>query len=202
MNLKNIKLVCLAMIFTCMNASATLITLESRNITGEVNSSDLLTSWGEQTSTITSSVVDNLSSFLTGRYTFNHLQIDLSIDRSAASWTFDFALDATHGAAVYLDGAVDSIANRTDDLWWGYNWNHSDVFTVTLSDLSRDNQVIDVYWAENCCNGSNSIRFTNDANQVRVLSVANLDSASIPEPTSIALFGLAVFGLAARRLKA
>ena len=197
MNLKNIKLVCLAMVFTCLNASATLITLDKRVITDGVDSSDFLASWNEQTSDINSNVVDNLNSFRLGNNTFGHLQIDLSLERDNASWIFDFGLDAGYGAAVYLDGVL--VNTRTDDLWWSNNWNNSDVFTVALDDLSRQSQVIDVYWAENCCNGSSSIRFTNDANQVRALSVANIDSASIPEPTSIALFGLAVFGLAVRR---
>ena len=197
MNLKNFKLFCLAVVFTCVNANATLITLDSRVITNGVDSSDFLTSWAEQESTITSNVVDNLTGLRLGKNTFGHLQIDLSLVRDNANWTFDFGLDAGYGAAVYLNGVL--VDSRSDDLWWRYNWNHSDVFTVTLADLARGSQVIDIYWAENCCNGSSSIRFTNDANQVHTLSVANLDAASIPEPTSIALFGLAVLGLVARR---
>lgn len=197
MNLKNIKLVCLAMVFTCLNASATLITLETRVITNTVDSTDLLTSWANQNSAINSNVIDDLSRFSIGRDTFAHLQIDLSLARDNANWTFDFGLDAAYGAAVYHNDAF--VAERTDDLWWGYNWSNSDVFTVTIADLTRDSQVIDIYWAEACCNGASSIRFTNDANQVVALSVANLDAASIPEPTSIALFGLAIMGLVARR---
>jgi len=197
MNLKNIKLLCLAAVFTCVNANATLITLDSREITNGVDASDFSASWLAQTSDVTSNVVDNLTGFRLGNNTFGHLQIDLSLERDNANWVFDFGLDAGYGAAVYLDNTL--IGSRSDNLWWSNNWNNSDVFTVTLADLTRDSKVIDIYWAENCCNGSSSIRFTNDANQVSALSVANLDAASIPEPTSIALFGLAVFGLAVRR---
>ena len=197
MNLQNIKLFCLALAFTCANASATLITLETRVIDNGVDSSDFTSSWLSQGSAITSNVVDNLDSFRLGNNTFGHLQIDLSLERDTTNWVFDFGLDAGYGAAIYVDGLL--VDSRTDNLWWSNNWSNSDVFTVSLSDLARDSQVIDVYWAENCCNGNSSIRFTDGNNKTNTLSVANLDAASIPEPTTIALFGLAVMGIAARR---
>lgn len=37
------------------------------------------------------------------------------------------------GAAALVDshtGAIVSERGITDDVWWGYNWNHGDVFTT------------------------------------------------------------------------
>ena len=54
---------------------------------------------------------------------------------------------------------------------------------------------LDVYWAENCCNGYNSGRFSTDGQTWQTLTVANLNAAAVSEPSIIALFGLGLVGL-------
>jgi len=197
MNFKNIKLMCATLLLLCANANATLMTFETRNIDETINKLDYAGSWLAQSSVINSAELSDFTMIKSGKNRISHLQIDLSIDRDFSNWFFELGLDAGFGAAVYLDGNL--VSNRTDDLWWGYNWNHSDVFSVALNGLTRQNQVVDIYWGENCCNGASSIRFKNDLGQWGNLSSSNIANASIPEPTSIVLISMGLLGLVSRK---
>lgn len=202
MNFKNIKLMCASLLLICGNASATLMTFETRDLDHDaanhgIDKLDYAGSWLAQASDINSVELSDFTMIKSGKDRISHLQIDLSIDRDLSNWFFELGLDAGFGAAVYLDGNL--VDNRTDDLWWGYNWNNSDVFSVALNGLTRDNKVVDIYWGEHCCNGASSIRFKNDFSQWGNLSASNLADASIPEPTSIALIAMGLLGLVSRR---
>ena len=206
MIVKNIKFICAALVLVCANASATLITFETRdlNITQGhgvaanhgVDQNNFARSWSELNEGTSESFSGEFTRLKPGKDKFNHIKIDLSLDRDSTNWIFDFGVDAGFGMALYLDGTL--IDSTNDDLWWKKKWTNSDVFSVTLNDLTRDNKVLDIYWAEHCCNGSSSIRFKNDTGQWSALSVANLDAASIPEPTSMALFGLGLLAFFSR----
>jgi len=195
MKLQHIKAVLLGLIFCAANASATLITLETRDINQDFDKSDLLSSWDKSTAGVANSI-DSFDMFKSGNNSLTMLTIDFSISYDGL-WSFESGLDAGYGAALFVDGKL--VDNRTDNLWWGYNWNHSDVFKVEDIALSTGDHVIQLLWAENCCNGASSVRFTEKLGQERPLSVSDIDAASIPEPTSIALFGLAALGLMTRR---
>ena len=210
---KNIKFICAALALVCANANATLITVETRDLaitqaphgnTGAnaanhgVDQTNFAQSWNNLIAGTSNNFLGDFINVQPGEDKFTHIQIDLSIDRDIVNWVFDFGLDAGFGMALYLDNVL--ISSTSDDLWWGTSWNNSDVFSVELNNLTRDNKVLDIYWAEHCCDGPSSIRFKNDANQWNPLSVANLDAASIPEPTTVALLGLGLLGFAGRRM--
>ena len=201
MKFKHMKAVLLGLIFCAANANATLITLETRNINQYFDKNDLLNSWNQSTAGIVNNI-DSFEMFQSGNNSLTLLTIDFNIDYKML-WSFESGLDAGYGAALFVDGAL--IDNRTDNLWWRYNWANSDVFRVEDITLSTGNHVIQILWAENCCNGSSSIRFTETLGQERLLSVSGIDAVSnssptiIPEPTSIALLGLAVLSLLTRR---
>ncbi len=206
MILNRIKCICAALVLMTANASATLITFETKDLAHNgsasghnVDQNDFAGSWSAIAGGVSENFLGDFTNVQSGNDKFNHVQIDLSLERDNANWVFDFGLDAGLGMALYLDGSL--VKSTSDDLWWATNWNNSDVFSVELNDLNRDNKVIDIYWAEHCCSGVNSIRFKNDAGQINALSVANVDAASIPEPTSIALFGLALLAFVTRRAK-
>ena len=126
-------------------ASASLITLDSRSINTAINDTDFASSWTNQTSSITRTEVDTFDLYRTGNNSINLLTIDFDIN-SIGSWGFDLGLDAGYGAAFYLDNTL--ISNRTDNLWWSYNWNHSDVMHVLDNTLTAGNHKIEIYWAE------------------------------------------------------
>jgi hypothetical protein len=216
---KNIKLVVatLALVFTSANAS--LITFETRDLDHSavnhgVNKNDYANSWLAQTSLIESTSLTEFTRMNSGRDSFSHLKIDLTLVNDVNNWVFEFGLDAGFGAALYLDGQF--IQSRTDDLWWSKSWSNRDVFSVGLVSLGAKNQFLDIYWAEHCCDGYSSIRFKNDKADWSPLSVANLYNVgfqserlpmlslqsarvtSVSEPTSLALAGVAFLGLAYR----
>jgi len=74
-----------------------------------------------------------------------------------------------------------------------------------VTNLSAGNHRLDAYWVEGCCNGGQAARFNVNGGDWQSLSVANFDRLAVPEPGSLALFGLGIVGLLAggrsRRVK-
>ncbi len=193
------KLIWAVFLLVCFNVNATLITLETRTIDTAVNTSDFANSWLSQGTSITSIEPTEFTLFKSGRNSFTHLKIDLSLEKNNVNWVFELGLDAGLGAAFYLDSQL--VSSRTDDLWWQHNWNHSDVFSVSLNNLTPNNTVLDIYWAERCCNGASSIRFKDASQPWKTLSVDNLVAASVPEPTTVMILGLGILALVRRLWK-
>jgi hypothetical protein len=68
--------------------------------------------------------------------------------------------------------------------------------------LALGSHKVEIYWAEKCCNGASSAKFTTNGNDWQTLSVANIDAASsVLEPASLALFSLGLVGLSLVRMK-
>lgn len=198
--MKKIILTATALIFTLISAgvNASLITIESRGINSGIINTDFVTSWNNQTTAITSSPLNNFFQNYSGNNTINHLSVDFSVALSG-SWGFQIGLDAGYGAAFYLDGAL--IENRTDDLWWAYNWASTDVMTSLDNIVTPGAHTLDFYWAENCCNGYSSARFTTDGANWLSLSTENIDAVSVPAPTTTLLLGLGLIGFVVNRRK-
>jgi len=194
-----LAIVSIALVLSCANANAAVMTIETRAINSGINNNDFISSWNNQTSSITTNTLSQFDMYQSGYNSISHLSVDFSTGQ-AGTWGFQAGLDAGHGAAFYLDGVL--IGNRTDDLWWSTDWNNSDVLTVLGTTLTAGMHTLDMYWAENCCNGPSSVRFTADGNTWQSLSNDNLDTvAAVPVPSVAYLFALGMAGLVASRRK-
>ena len=185
---------------TASNAFAASLTLETQEFNvGTFDNSNYAQSWTNNPNTITSNSISVFNQIYSGNNSFSHLAAGFNLG-SQSSIGFQFGLDAGYGEALYFDNSL--LDTDTSDLWWVYNWGNSDVVSVSINSLSSGYHVLDLYWAEGCCNGYSSGRFTTDYGQTwQVLSVANLEAAAVPEPSIIALFTAGLFGLGFARRK-
>ncbi len=111
------------------------------------------------------------------------------------------------GIAIFDNdtGATVSEQIFTDDIWWGKNWNNSDVISTDY-DFSPGNWTIAWIGFEGCCSGSTSIRFSENGGDFAAFTALNfqpgLNSTSeVPLPGAAYLFGSALAGLFMRRRK-
>lgn len=180
------------------SAFASVITYETRKTNNGVNQADYQASWGNQTSSINTY---NLNNFTNQRAPGGHFHsyLSVSFDASATnSWGFQLAPDAGFGGALYVNGT--QVDTNSSDLWWGFNWNNTnELLGSTGLSLNDGTNTIEAYWAEACCNGGQSARFSADNGQTwKDLSTANL-SVDAPEPGVLALLGLGLLGTARLR---
>lgn len=187
-----------ALVLAANVAQAALITYETRQITSGVNSSDYRASWAAQSSAITSTSVANLNGTVPGNNSFVHVRIEFIVN-PVANLSFQIAPDAGYGGALYLNGS--RIEHEVTDLWWGYNFAaSSELLQSGNGNYPVSSYVLEGFWAENCCNGQQGGRFSVNGGAWQDLSVANLDAlnnpAAVPEPGTLALFGLGLMGTA------
>ena len=179
---------------------ASSITYETRDITfAGIDNTDYKASWFNQGSTVTSR---NLSEFTNvqgmNRNFVSHLSISFKVGSifSGNNWAFQAAPDAGLGGALYLDNIL--LTSNASDLWWGKNWARtSELLTAESLSVSKGLHLLEVFWAERCCDGGQSARFSVDGSQNwQALTVDNLDSlVATPIPAAVWLFGSAFIGI-------
>ena len=184
------------------NALSSVITYENRYSDSGVDKNDYQASWNNQGSAVQSWNLDSFTNLkASGNHRHSHLNIsfDVSTNNAGLDWWFQFSPDAGHGGEIYFDGNL--VERDSSNLWWGYNWNNtSELLQALATDVNEGTHTIDLYWAENCCNGKQAGRFSvNQGTSWHALSTENLDAVGVPEPGSLALLALGVAGLIATR---
>lgn len=201
MKKRSAALALLVCLFGAVGAEAATISYQTRLINKGVNNADYKASWNSQTSAIKTQEIPDFTSRLGGNNTFSRLIVNFT--STATTLNFQLAVDATYGGAIYLDNKL--LTKNTTDLWWGYNWNAtSEILSVSNKPIKYGNHILEVFWAENCCNGGNSGRFSlGGSKQWQSMSATNLASLQpVPVPPALWLFGTALAGLAGTLRKA
>lgn len=182
-------------------ANASLITYETRAITN-ASFGDYRAGWANQGSSIASASPSNFNGSVGINASYDHLRVSFNVASALAgsSAIFELAPDAGYGGALYLDGVLLNVKNG--DLWWGGNWAAtSQLLVANIGNLTAGSHVLEAFWAEGCCNGSQGGQFLINGGNWQALSVSNLDRLAVPEPGSLALLGLGFAGLALSRRK-
>ncbi len=200
---KNIVKLCALAIAGLLTSSAmaTYITYETRHTNSGVNQADYQASWNAQTSAIGATNLNAFNNrYAPGSHYHSHLQVEFDAN-AAQNWIFEIAPDAGYGGALYMNNAL--VQHRATDLWWGYNWAANELLSSDGAQIITGTNILDVYWAEACCNGGQSGRFSIDGGQNwMALTVDNLNNMAVPEPGILLLLSSGLLGLALSRRKA
>lgn len=192
----------LCVILSCsFSANAALIKVESADASLSGANIDLAAHWATlSASEITSQTVDIASNLFNGSVHNNSI-FKMTI-KIATGFDINFSLfaglDAGHGAEIFTSNGFFKDVNS--NLWWGRNWSNSAVIAAENMVMTAGMNEITVFWAENGNSGGNSFQFSVDGGQRLALSNANL-AASVPAPSTIALFALSLIGLGLMRRK-
>ena len=123
----------------------------------------------------------------------------------AGEYTFQVGTDwGRGGATALIDNNTSTIVSElviTDDIWWNYDWNNSDVFTTTFDFEVGDSYTIAWVGFEGCCGGSSTLRFSIDGAPYTPLTSPNIDPVLVPEPSTamLLMLGLLCLGVDASR---
>jgi hypothetical protein len=115
--------------------------------------------------------------------------VDFSVGASqAGSWSFRIGGDFGDGAALFLDGVA--LASKSTDMWWAGSYSDATQILSGTASLAGGNHVLQLYGIEHCCNGNAQMQF-KAANADGFKSFSATDNLNaVPEPASIAIFGL------------
>jgi hypothetical protein len=110
-------------------------------------------------------------------------------DAQAGSWSFRSGVDFGYGGAMFLDG--NAIDMKTTNMWWSGSYNDPSQFLAATLNVGAGNHTLTLYGLENCCDGAQQTQFRIGAGQYTTFARADgLDAVAVPEPLSLATFGL------------
>jgi hypothetical protein len=191
------------------NASAAVITIESVKLDNGLNTNDLSTYWdrvlADSSSVITSESILDATLIFNGSAN-NHSFFKLTAEFGSSIYdtvNFFAGFDAGYGAEIFFNDTM--VSNVDSNIWWSRNFDKA--IDIENLGLVSGLNTFEVFWAENNNSGGNSFELSFDNNERMALATRNLptvptiSTATIPEPSSFALFAIAMAALGFTRKK-
>ena len=112
----------------------------------------------------------------------------------AGTWNFRTGVDFGFGGALFLDGVA--LGYNTHDMWWANSYASTNGSLQGALNLAAGNHILKIYGIEGCCDGAMQAQF-KAANAAAYATFASTDKLNaVPEPVSIATFGLGAGAMA------
>ncbi|MFS2018997.1 CCXG family PEP-CTERM protein [Massilia sp. CT11-108] len=112
----------------------------------------------------------------------------------AGTWNFRTGVDFGFGGALFVDGVA--LGYNTHDMWWANTYGAANGSLQGALNLAAGNHVLKIYGIEDCCDGAMQAQF-KAANAAAYATFASTDQLNaVPEPVSIATFGLGAGAIA------
>jgi len=112
----------------------------------------------------------------------------------AGTWNFRTGVDFGYGGALFVDGVA--LSYNSHDMWWANNYGTANGSLQGSINLAAGNHIVKIYGLEGCCDGAMQAQF-KAANASAYATFASTDKLNaVPEPVSIATFGLGAGAIA------
>ncbi|MCS0630829.1 CCXG family PEP-CTERM protein [Telluria mixta] len=112
----------------------------------------------------------------------------------AGTWNFRTGVDFGFGGALFVDGVA--LGYNTHDMWWANSYSAANGSLQGAINLAAGNHIVKIYGLEGCCDGAMQAQF-KAANASAYATFAGNDKLNaVPEPVSIATFGLGAGAMA------
>ncbi|SDC28832.1 PEP-CTERM protein-sorting domain-containing protein [Massilia sp. PDC64] len=112
----------------------------------------------------------------------------------AGTWNFRTGVDFGYGGALFVDGVA--LGYNTHDMWWNNSYGTANGSLQGAINLAAGNHIVKIYGLEGCCDGAMQAQF-KAANASAYATFASNDKLNaVPEPVSIATFGLGAGAMA------
>ena len=112
----------------------------------------------------------------------------------AGTWNFRTGVDFGYGGALFVDGVA--LGYNTHDMWWANNYGAANGSLQGAINLAAGNHIVKIYGLEGCCDGAMQAQF-KAANAAAYATFSKDDKLNaVPEPVSIATFGLGAGAIA------
>lgn len=171
------------------------IDMEVRNSTYAVQAGDtsagLLAEFnsGSQVCDVALAAIDLVGSTQTCGGPATDIATLITLDLSQTSTTrWQFGADWGRGGVIYLTNGGSGERTYTQDIWWGLDWNSSQVIDFSIS--GTGSYTLGLLGFEACCGGAMSLRYSEDGGRTWQIAAVN-----VAEPGTLALLGLGLLGL-------